>query len=327
MFIIKDIDIIIPCYNSAKTLPATLASIAMQSIKDKCNVYICDDCGTDDYTDIITTFSTILDITCLKSEHNGGAGLARQMGIDNSKSLYIVFIDSDDTFSNSFAIEMLYQKMIEKPNNDVVVGDFEEQIDKNGKVDFISHGFNPIWLHGKMFKRDYLDNFNIRFNATRLNEDVYFLGLIWATTENIVHLDKAVYTWRTNENSLTRNITDNLARYKVIVGFVDNQIKLYQEKKRRGIENTNISVQQSVDALIVLYFYCNEIFSIYNDDTGNDFLEECMKFYKEVWNDVKSIATNDYLNERYTTIITDMGSAKMFIPVMTLYEFVDIIKN
>lgn len=299
----------------------------MQSIKSQCNIYICDDCSTDNYSEIIKQFSPMIDITYLKLDKNSGAGITRQFGIDKSNGEYIVFIDSDDAFCNPFSIELLYEKMIEDNSTDVVVGNFEEQVDINNKIEFIMHGLNSIWLHGKMFKRKFLTDNNIRFNNTRLNEDVYFLGIVWVLTSNIAHIDKSISFWITNESSLTRNIADKLARFKTILGFVDNQTKLYLEKKRRGVEESKISIQQSVDALIVLYFYANEIFKLYDDEYGNTFLDACSEFYSKVWNDVKKIATNEYLNERYTAIITDMNSAKIYIPVMTLYEFVNIIKK
>ena len=54
------IDIIIPAYNAHNTIKKTLISICMQTVKDKINVYIIDDCSNEDYKEIINIFSTNL---------------------------------------------------------------------------------------------------------------------------------------------------------------------------------------------------------------------------------------------------------------------------
>ena len=55
------IDVIIPAYNSHKTIIKTLASIVMQINKDELKVTIVND-GGKDYKDIIDAFSNFIDI-------------------------------------------------------------------------------------------------------------------------------------------------------------------------------------------------------------------------------------------------------------------------
>ena len=90
------IDIIIPAYNSSDSIIGTLASIAIQRIKDKAKIYIIDDCSSDDYSKVLSLFEDKLDITYIRLDKNMGPGYARQVGIDSSNSEYIVFIDSDE---------------------------------------------------------------------------------------------------------------------------------------------------------------------------------------------------------------------------------------
>ena len=53
------IDIIIPAYNAHDTLYKTLSSIALQTIKDKVNVYIINDYSKKSYKKEIDTFKDI----------------------------------------------------------------------------------------------------------------------------------------------------------------------------------------------------------------------------------------------------------------------------
>lgn len=324
VFTIKNIDIIIPCYNSASTLPCTLASIAMQSIKEQCNIYLCDDCGTDDYTEIINTFSSMLDITYLRAEKNGGAGLTRQLGIDHSNNPYIIFIDSDDTFYGSFAVEQLYNSI--KNNYEIAYGNFVEELRIDDNLTQINHTPNATWLHGKIFSREFLSKNNIRFAEFRLNEDGYFLQLAWNYLTKPNYINEPVYIWHNNKNSLVRNINDNLVRYKLLYSYIDVQISLYKEKLNRNIDNSSISLQQSVDALILLYFYFNEIFIEFGEEYGNEFINKSIDFYKYVWNDIRLICKNTYLTERYASIL-ETNNFNQIIPVMTLYDFVSTIKR
>lgn len=79
------VDIIIPAYNAHKTISKALLSICMQTIKDKINVYIIDDCSDHDYKKIINKFKDRINITQYKLDKNSGPGVARQYGLDHSK--------------------------------------------------------------------------------------------------------------------------------------------------------------------------------------------------------------------------------------------------
>ena len=41
------------------------------------------------------------------------------------------------------------------------------------------HKKSESWLHGKIYKRKFLEKNNIKFNESRYNEDVYFNELIF----------------------------------------------------------------------------------------------------------------------------------------------------
>ena len=80
------IDIIIPAYNAHDTLYKTLSSIALQTIKDKVNVYIINDYSKKSYKKEIDTFKDIFNLKEIKTKKRLGPGGARQYGIENSDS-------------------------------------------------------------------------------------------------------------------------------------------------------------------------------------------------------------------------------------------------
>ena len=154
------IDIIIPVYNSQKSIVKTLASVAIQSIKDKAKIYIIDDCSDDNYDKELSIFKDLLDITYLRLDKNMGPGVARQFGIDNSNGEYIVFLDSDDQLYNYFSLEILY-KEINNNKLDVVLGYYYIEENNSRHVSNKSYMFGS--LHGKIYRRKHLIDNKIRF--------------------------------------------------------------------------------------------------------------------------------------------------------------------
>ena len=97
------LSIVIPAYNSAKTIIRALDSITSQKPNDfSTEVIIVDDASTDDsivkISSYIKNYNGDLRFTLLKNRHNQGVSRSRNIGMDNSTGDYIAFLDSDDVF-------------------------------------------------------------------------------------------------------------------------------------------------------------------------------------------------------------------------------------
>ena len=102
------IDVIIPAYKAQKTILRTLSSIAAQTILDKVDVTIVNDCCPNgDYQEFINMFSPYMNIREIKLPENGGPGVARQYGIDNTEDEFFTCMDADDTLCGATALEIL----------------------------------------------------------------------------------------------------------------------------------------------------------------------------------------------------------------------------
>lgn len=127
----KQIDIIIPAFKVHNTLYQTLCSIAQQTYKDKVKVTVVNDCCPEgNYYKIIKKFKKDLDIEEIKMPKNGGPGLARQYGINNTNCPYIMFVDADDILLGTTAIEILYRGIIEQ-KTEVLFSSFIENLKDN----------------------------------------------------------------------------------------------------------------------------------------------------------------------------------------------------
>ncbi len=306
------IDIIIPTYNAQKTLERTLFSISYQTISDQLNVYIVNDKSDDDYTDIINFFSMFLNIKEIKLEKNVGPGLAREEGIKNSNSKYIMFIDSDDMFASPKSIEIIY-KEIEKNDLDVVIGKFVECREN----DFIHHDNDEIWLHGKIYRREFIEQNNIHFNSSRANEDNYFNQCVMLSDPRKKYIDYPIYFWMYNENSITRK-NDFEYSYKGLFGYISNMNEALLFAVKNNKNKVNIG-NFSLAVLCAIYYYYIE----YNDQ---EFLK-CSKSIKRIYLDHREYINNEenIKKTQYDFAISNLTPENINGSTLTFDEFLESI--
>jgi glycosyltransferase involved in cell wall biosynthesis len=107
------VSVIIPCFNSGRTLSAAIDSIRKQTYK--CiEIIVVNDGSNDAYT--IDVLKELLDKneTKILNKTNGGLASARNYGIRNSTGKFIVPLDADDKLSENSIYEMMF---LSKKNN------------------------------------------------------------------------------------------------------------------------------------------------------------------------------------------------------------------
>lgn len=203
------IDIIMPLYNDRKNLLFSIASIAMQTIKNKITLYLIDDCSSESYKDILQLYKKELKIDYYKLNKNSGPGIAREYGMKKSNGNYIFFMDSDDYFFNPKSLEQLYVYC--NPSIDFISG-----IEYSEKFGAFFNSDNN--LHAKLYSRKFIEKNNIHFNNTRMHEDCYFNGIFNLLQPNSVHINTPIYFYSYNKNSLTSiNLHEELLSLKILL--------------------------------------------------------------------------------------------------------------
>lgn len=84
--------IVIPTYNRARLLEETLASVFAQEETDY-EVLVVDDGSTDDTLETLARYGERVRVF---QQRNAGPGAARNLGIQEARGDYVVFLDSDD---------------------------------------------------------------------------------------------------------------------------------------------------------------------------------------------------------------------------------------
>ena len=303
------IDIIIPAYNAHNTIRRALYSILSQTIRNKIKIYIVDDCSEKGYDDEIREFKELLNITILKTSENSGPGVSRQCGIDNSKSKYIIFLDADDVFYNCFSVEYLYNFIVDN-NCNAVCSNFLEECEDN----VIVHGFNDIWMHGKIYKRNFIESNNIKFNNTSQNEDTGFNHII-SIVDEFKYLDEITYIWRLNKDSITRK-NDYEYSFSGLEGYVYNVCYSVEEVIRMNVKVEKIA-SVIISTMYEMYFnylkYINDsnvyLISIWSKKLKKLFLEygdklpnykKCNIIKNEFFKSIDNLNIISYLNNKFT---------------------------
>ena len=258
------IDIIIPAYNSHDTIINTLFSINMQTIKDKLNIIIVDDYSDKGYEEIVKLFED-LNIKIVRLKDNKGPGYARERGMKESTNKYIYFMDSDDCFINMFSLEYLYNNI---KNNDIIAGLVVIE-DKNNEVNDVK--ITKFDLHGKLFKRKYIEENYFSFNNTRRSEDNSFYRLLRLGTNKYKEIESEIELYSYNKDSITNK--DNNYRINESNYLLDNIKWLEKEALKRKF-NT-----ESLAYTISIYFSYFFILTIENpnDTEINDSFKRFMK--------------------------------------------------
>ena len=94
------IDIILPNYNSSQFILNTIKSISNQTYKNW-KLIIVDDFSDKETKNILKKISKKKNIQVFFLNKYRGAGFCRNFAINKSKSPYLAFIDSDDTWEKN----------------------------------------------------------------------------------------------------------------------------------------------------------------------------------------------------------------------------------
>ncbi len=134
-----DVSVIIPVYNGEDYISDTLKSVINQDFKNF-EIVIINDGSTDNSLKIIedTLKNTNIPNTII-NQINKGVSNARNVGLENARGNYIIFVDDDDIISKNH-ISCLFKNAQDKD------GSFTKMLKTNGKGEIIEDEkiFSPI---------------------------------------------------------------------------------------------------------------------------------------------------------------------------------------
>lgn len=214
-----------------KVLRPLLDSIAVQQGIDfnELEVLICND-GTDVHLSKSLLDSYDYHIEYWQNEHKGVSG-TRNALLDMATADYIMFCDADDMFVSNCG---LYQIFMDIDNGfDALNSVFIEEVYKDGKFLYITHTDDTTFIHGKVYRRQYLIDNNIRWNdALTIHEDSYFNVIALNLTDKVRMCKTPFYLWKYRSESVCRH--DPKYMLKTYDKFLDSNDALVDNLIQRG---------------------------------------------------------------------------------------------
>ena len=187
-------------------------------------------------------------------------------------------------------------------------------------------------MFGKLYRRKFIEDYNIHFNTTRANEDTGFNKwvqlLCTNANEQIRFVNEIVYYWHNKVDSITR-INDGQYGYdQCLCGWTDNMIYAIENvKKKRPFDGA--VMQMICTVMIQLYFYWIETKSRAPIFTEQNW-EYVKKFYTKCYKRIEEDITDEALSEMFSLISMEKyqsGSMRGIIPQVGIKEFFNMLQN
>ena len=246
------ISIIVGMYNCEHTINKTIKSILNQSFNDF-ELLLIDDGSIDNTLEIIKTF----DDSRIKifEQNNKGISNVRNKGIGLAQGEYICFVDSDDYIEIDYLKE-LYEYMTNN-NLDYVMCNYNKVIndnkymmqptfnentiiaDKQLLINKIFYGNNKYNLSSNcmgLYKRNIIIENNLKLDEDLYyGEDILFNYQYIQYINRFGYLNKALYNYTYNNESLSNNLTIN--KIELLINKIKNNINKYNDIENKYIKS------------------------------------------------------------------------------------------
>lgn len=286
------ISIIVPVYNSEKTLGKCVDSILKQTFDDW-ELILIDD-GSDDCSGMICDeYALIYGKIRTFHKNNGGVSSARNIGLENAKGKWITFCDADDFVYPSWLDNFVGRL---KDNSDLICQSFFSSISlvshslgeaMNG---FDFHGDKRIglcklyehkilgYLWVKLFKREIILKYQLRFNENfNFWEDQVFCIEYFRYIETMSYTNKIGYYYCVPDWNNKYSVKKNLIF--VYQSMYKNFSYIFEGRTNRLIMD---SIDGYVDQVLALYknkdIECKKELRILLNVLGSDFLKSHLFF-------------------------------------------------
>ena len=317
------LQILIPQYKETDIIiKLLLDSIEIQQnidLKNEVSVIICND-GSSTYLSDSLLHNYTYNIEYYKCEHKG-VSATRNACLDYSTAEYIMFCDADDMFYNACGLYILFREFSIGEFDALMSAFIEETRDpKTHDIIYVNHDMDSTFVHGKVYRRQYLIDNNIRWNdSLTIHEDSYFNYLAQHCAKEFKYCQTPFYLWRWRDDSICRH--DPKYILKTYNNMLDSNTALINELKMRGKvdEARQCSTQMIYDA----YFTMNK--KEWIDQENKEYRAATEKRFKKYYMDFKDLYDTINEDQKYQIIVglkNRMFQEGMFMESITFDDWI-----
>lgn len=343
------LSVIIPIFNAEKHLKKSIESIIQQSIGfENIELLLVDDKSTDNSSSIIQDYANNYKniIPIYLNENSRNASTPRNIGIKNSTSDYLMFLDSDDTYEPELC-EKFYKYIIDESADCVSCGynlidhihsskidipfNFQKQQEYEDKIIVKSENlieFDNVYVWNKIFKKSIIIKNNIFFRES-ISEDFIFCIEYLLKSKKRIHIKNYYgYNKFLQEESLSIKEISLTSVYNHV--NVDYEISALIDKH---INNTHVKKIKNNVFKEPIKWVIEEFVTLSNTDDvkkGMKYLasfEKSIEFESSLTNIFLNIINNLILKEKWTLAIIIIKIGQMFLNSNITRKLYRIISN
>lgn len=232
------LSIVVPMYGVEKYIERCLVSLLKQDIPtDEYEIIVVNDGSPDKSADIAKEIAAKHSNIRVIDQNNQGLSMARNNGMDVAKGEYIWFVDSDDWIVKDCLGKIVSILKEESPDvlllcaanfiNDSLIRRFSYEPNRilNG-IDWLKQFKSPC-APFNIWKKSFLDKFNLRFMKGILHEDSEFTPRAAYFANKVIAINDVCYIVYHNEQSITRNF--NIKRPLDIINHVCTSLAAFSK--------------------------------------------------------------------------------------------------
>ena len=252
--------IIIPCYNSKKTLGNLLESIVEQNMNEEIEVILSDDHSTESYQDIVDEYKDILSIRQIKTDYNFAPGNTREKGVSITEGEWVCFADHDDEFIPK-TLRQIKEKIVETGEDQFVITDFYEMNPDTREV--IREMKNTRnWMHSKFYNLDnFWKKYDIHFKKDLLtHEDICVSSQINCAAvisgKEPSYFNIFTYCWMSRPTTISREKYGDHGFLEVFFNdYIESTGYTYYRQYYKYGMNYEYIYASMIEVLLYCYFY------------------------------------------------------------------------
>ena len=229
------LQILVPQYKETdEIIKPLLDSLSIQQNvpMDEIGVIICND-GSDTFLTDSFLQSYPFQIEYYKEPHRGVSGI-RNACLDHATADYVMFCDADDMFCNVCGLWIIFREINIGFDSLVSVFMEETRMPDTKEVVYTNHQMDSTFVHGKVHRRQYLVEKDIRWNNNlTIHEDSYFNILCQNLSQNVKYCSTPFYLWKWRDDSVCRH--DPKYILKTYNNMLDSNDALIDEFLSRAI--------------------------------------------------------------------------------------------
>ena len=250
-----------------------------------------------------------------------GVSATRNSCLDYATADYVMFCDADDMFYNACGLYIIFRE-IEMGGFDSLVSAFIEEgrHPQTKEPMYINHDMDSTFVHGKVHRRKFLLEQNIRWNDNlTIHEDSYFNCLCQRLAKELKYSQTSFYLWRWRDASVCRHDPKYILKtYNNMLDSNDALIEQFLDRKHKE------------DAM---FYATNMIYDAYFTMNKDEWLNQENKEYryatemrfKEYWLKYKNLHNDipkDIKNQIIMDIKNRMYGEGMILESQTFNEWI-----